>query len=146
VSPKPPTAALFVRIPHEQARTLDRLAFEARLPKQAVVSELLSRAIGEPAARRVTIETTGEPSTVVGRHAFRAFEPDVLTLAEVAELLAVDPAAVEELARSGELPGRQIGEAWRFARAAVLSWLAHGSPAAPPPTRSPAATPAHVED
>ena len=149
---KSPTAALFVRIPHEQARTLDRLAFEARRPKQAVVSELLSRAIGEPAARRVTIETMPEPSTVVGRHAFRAFEPDVLTLTEVAELLAVDPAAVEELARSGELPGRQIGEAWRFARAAVLSWLAHGSLAGQPPagvgapSSDPVLTPVHVED
>jgi excisionase family DNA binding protein len=135
-----PTAALFVRIPQEQARTLDRLAFESRRPKQAVVSELLARGIGrpaaadpagEPAGRRVTIETIHEPDTVVGRHAFRPFEPDVLTLEEVAELLAVEPAAVELLARDGELPGRRIGEAWRFARSAVLAWLAHRSPAQP---------------
>jgi excisionase family DNA binding protein len=139
-----PTAALFVRIPQAQARALDRLAFESRRPKQAVVSDLLSRAIATPAGRRVTIETLPEQATVVGRHAFRAFEPDVLTLEEVAELLAVDPAAVAALARDGELPGRQIGEAWRFARTAVLAWLAHEGSGAAPATASPA--PAHGVD
>jgi excisionase family DNA binding protein len=122
------TTALFVRIPQAQARALDRLAFESRRPKQAVVSELLSRYIGDPADRRVTIEAHEEPATVIGRHAFRPFEPDVLTLEDVAELLQVDTQLVEELARSGELPGRRIGEGWRFARAAVLEWLAQGSP------------------
>jgi excisionase family DNA binding protein len=126
-----PTAALFVRIPQAQARALDRLAFESRRPKQAVVSELLSRYIGEPADRRVRIETHEEPGTVIGRHAFRPFEPDVLTLEDVADLLQVDPQLVEELARNGELPGRRIGEGWRFARAAVLEWLAQGSPREP---------------
>jgi excisionase family DNA binding protein len=189
-----PTTALFVRIPQAQARALDRLAFESRRHKQAVVSELLERGIGEqlagavgervarsvdrhmqratarasglgagptataehptaapehhaaaakpatgePADRRVTIETIQEPATVVGRHAFRAFEPDVLTLEEVAELLAVEPAAVAELAASGELPGRRIGEHWRFARSAVLGWLAHGAAGV--------AVPDHAED
>jgi excisionase family DNA binding protein len=122
------TTALFVRIPQAQARALDRLAFESRRPKQAVVSELLARCIREPAGRRVTIETREEPATVIGRHAFRPFEPDVLTLEEVADLLQVDPAQIEELARVGELPGRRIGDAWRFARAAVLEWLGRGSP------------------
>jgi len=75
----------------------------------------------------VTIETLGESAPVIGRHAFRPFEPDVLTLEEVAELLCVEPDAVADLASSGELPGRQIGDAWRFARSAVLDWLAHGS-------------------
>ena len=126
--PEKPTAALFVRIPQAQARALDRLAFESRRPKQAVVSELLSRYIGEPADRRVRIETHEEAATVIGRHAFRPFEPDVLTLEDVADLLQVEPQLVEELARGGELPGRRIGEGWRFARTAVLEWLAHGSP------------------
>ena len=101
--------------------------FGAGRPKQAVVTELLSRHFGEPADRRVTIEALGEPGAVIGRHAFRPFEPDVLTLEEVAELLCVAPEAVAELACSGELPGRRIGAAWRFARVAVLDWLAQGS-------------------
>jgi excisionase family DNA binding protein len=126
-TPEKPTAALFVRIPQAHARALDRLAFESRRPKQAVVTELLARHFGSPSDRRVTIETLGEPSPVIGRHAFRPFEPDVLTLEEVAELLAVEPEAVAQLAASGELPGRRIGDAWRFARSAVLDWLAKGS-------------------
>ena len=127
-----PTAALFVRIPQAHARALDRLAFESRRPKQAVVTELLARHFGEPADRRVTIETLVEPTAVIGRHAFRPFEPDVLTLEEVAELLCVEAEAVAQLAASGELPGRLIGGAWRFARIAVLDWLAKGSLPAEP--------------
>jgi excisionase family DNA binding protein len=130
--PDGPTTALFVRIPQAQARALDRLAFESRQPKQALVSELLSHYIGETDGRRVTIETREEPATVIGRHAFRPFEHDVLTLEEVADLLQVDPEEIEELAGGGELPGRRIGDAWRFARAAVLEWLAARPPAADP--------------
>lgn len=128
------TAALFVRIPTAQARALDRLAFESRRPKQAVVSELLSRYIGDAPTeqrRRVTVETQDDGGMVLGHHAFRAFEADVLTLDEVAELLGVEPALIEQLAQDGELPGRRIGQAWRFARSAVLSWLASGSAAGP---------------
>jgi hypothetical protein len=51
---------------------------------------------------------------------------------------------VAALARDGELPGRQIGEAWRFARTAVLAWLAHEGSGAAPATASPA--PAHGVD
>jgi excisionase family DNA binding protein len=120
------TAALFVRIPSAQARALDRIAFESRRPKQAVVSDLLSRYISDPVEdrRRVSIETFEEPAMTVGRHAFRSYEADVLTLEQVAELLAVELEAIEQLAQTGELPGRKIGDAWRFARSAVLAWLA----------------------
>jgi excisionase family DNA binding protein len=106
--------ALFVRIPATQARALARLAADSGRRKQEVVAELLARAI--PA---------GESGPVLGRHAFRPYEQaDVLTLEELAELLSVDAAAIEQLADSGELPGRRIGGAWRFARVAVLEWLA----------------------
>ena len=115
-----------MRIPSAQARAIDRLAFEQRRPKQEVVSDLLSRSIDD-AGRRVTIETHDDGGLVLGHHAFRPYEPDVLTLAEVAELLGVEPAEIEQLALDGELPARRIGEAWRFARSAVLAWLAHGS-------------------
>ena len=53
--------------------------------------------------------------------------PNVLTLEGVAELLAVEPEVIAELASRGELPGRRIGGAWRFARSAVLEWLAAGA-------------------
>lgn len=119
-----------MRIPTDQARALDRLAFESRRPKQEVVAELLSRSIGEQ-ARRVTVETRDDGGLVLGHHAFHPHEPDILTVEEVAELLAVAPALIERLARDGELPGRQIGDAWRFARSAVLAWLAGGSTSGP---------------
>ena len=121
-----------MRIPQAHAQALDRLAFESRRPKQAVVTELLGRYIGDPpgkpaSSRRITIEAAPEPGTVIGRHAFRPFEPDVLTLEEVAALLSVSVEAVRELAESSELPGRRIASEWRFARSAVLDWLAGGA-------------------
>jgi excisionase family DNA binding protein len=79
--------------------------------------------------RRVIVESEPEGLTV-GRHAFRAGEgPDVLTLAQAASLLQIDEATVAELATAGDLPGRRIGDGWRFARKAVLDWLGNGEAA-----------------
>jgi len=121
------TAALFVRIPQTQARALDRIAFEARRPKQAIVSELLATALEPSAQRRPPALDAAEEGPVVGWHSFRETVPDVLTLDGVAELLGVLPDAVAQLAASGELPGRLIDGQWRFARAAVLAWLGRGT-------------------
>src|SRR5580704_7259397 len=94
---RPPTEALFVRIPAEHARRLDRAAFELRRPKQALVSQLVERyvdpdspaslaalggdaparsAVGYPssrahARRRVTVETLEPHTLVLGHHSFR---------------------------------------------------------------------------
>jgi excisionase family DNA binding protein len=135
-----PTAALFVRIPTEHARRLDRAAFELRVPKQSLVSELVERYVdpdcpaslaalhaGDGARRRVTVETLGEGELTVGRHSFRPRAPEVLTPDEAAELLQVQPEVVLQLARSGELPGRELGDEWRFARTALLAWLGAGN-------------------
>jgi excisionase family DNA binding protein len=131
------TSGLFVRIPVTEAEKLDRAAFELKTPKQDLVAGLLARYV-DPASpkslarlgelggrRRVTVETMSDDALVVGQHSFRpAEEPEVMTLGEVAEWLQVDEEAVEELAKNGELPGRHIGDEWRFARQAVLDWLA----------------------
>ena len=140
-----PTAALFVRVPSEQAERLDRAAFELGRSKQELVTGLLARYVdpdspgslaqltGDPAdapgddRRRVTIETLEPGALTVGHHSFRPREPEVLTAEEAGELLQVDPELVLEMAERGELPGRLLGEEWRFARAALLSWLAGGS-------------------
>ncbi len=136
--------ALYVRIPTDQARRLDRAAFELQLSKQEVVSSLLARYV-DPASpgsmealralqgpldadgNRITIEPPGQGLTL-GRHDFRA-DPveEVLTLAGAAALLEVDEAAVAQLAEAGELPGRRIGKEWRFARQAILDWLSAGN-------------------
>ena len=47
----------------------------------------------------------------------------MLDAAQAAELLAVEESAILELAERGELPGRRIGDAWRFSRRALLAWL-----------------------
>ncbi len=60
----------------------------------------------------------------VGRHAFTPSAPaEVLTAAQAAELLRVEEAEVVALAGRGELPGRRIGDQWRFSRTALLAWL-----------------------
>lgn len=48
-----------------------------------------------------------------------------LTLAETAELLSVDVAAVDELVRSGELPAIRVGTSgpWRIERAQLEVWI-----------------------
>ncbi|MFB6609545.1 helix-turn-helix domain-containing protein [Agromyces sp. NPDC056379] len=48
-----------------------------------------------------------------------------LTLADAAEILAVDVAAVDELIRSGELPAIRVGTAgpWRIERVQLEVWI-----------------------
>jgi excisionase family DNA binding protein len=138
------TAALFVRIPAEQARRLDRAAFELGRPKQALVSELLERYMGEGGEaaqvavgfpgggrRRVTVETLEPDAMVVGHHSFRPLAAtgpagEVLALEEAAELLRVEGDVLERLAAAGEVPGRKLAGEWRFSRDALLAWLAAG--------------------
>jgi hypothetical protein len=137
-----PTAALFVRVPAEQAQRLDRAAFQLGLAKQELVSGLLERYVdpdspeslatltGDAAdsrRRRVTIEALEPDAMAVGHHSFRPREPEVLNLEEAGELLHVEPAALELLAEKGELPARKLAGEWRFARAALLAWLAAGT-------------------
>jgi excisionase family DNA binding protein len=151
---RPPTEALFVRIPSEHARRLDRAAFELRRPKQALVSELVERYVDpdSPASlaalagdgpaqsgfgyapsraharRRVTVETLEPDAMVVGRHSFRPatapHTPEVLTAKQAAELLQVERSALTQMAEAAELPGRKLAGQWRFSREALLRWLA----------------------
>jgi excisionase family DNA binding protein len=101
-------APLFVRLPRGQIEALDRVARASGRPKQAVVSDLLAARLP------------------VGRADIRAaadFTPDVLTLDEVATLLRVPSDAVERRVAGGDMPGRRLGDDWRFSREAVLDWL-----------------------
>ena len=99
-----PLVPLFVRLPAAQAAALDALVATTGRRKQAVVSELLAGSLSADDA----------PSE------------DVLTLDDAADLLRVGPGAVRAAARAGELPGRELGGEWRFAREAVLAWLGGG--------------------
>jgi excisionase family DNA binding protein len=119
---------LYVRLPAAEAEQLDRAAFELGLPERELVTRLVARGlpgvVREAGDRRVIVETGGHTLTV-GRHEFRpADAPEVLTAEQVAELLQVEVAEVLALAEAGELPARRLGDQWRFARRAVLEWLA----------------------
>ena len=54
--------------------------------------------------------------------------PDVLDETEAGALLRLEPPAVVACCEAGELPGRKLGGAWRFSRAALLSHLAGDAP------------------
>ncbi len=110
---------LFVRLPKAQAAALDRLASATGRPKQHLVSELLADRLapgpGSVSVGRVEVTNTPE-----------ARSDEVLTLEEAAALLKVAADAVRSRAEEGDLPGRRLGNEWRFARMAVLAWLADG--------------------
>jgi excisionase family DNA binding protein len=46
-----------------------------------------------------------------------------LTIDEVSQLLKVTPDIVRQLVVRGELPGRKIGNEWRFSPLAIQLWL-----------------------
>jgi excisionase family DNA binding protein len=116
--------ALYVRIPKAEAEKLDRAAFELKASKQDLIAGLVARYGDVDTLRRVTVETVDD-SLAVGHAAFRPLAPpEVLTLPELAQWLQVDESALAELAKAGELPGRRLAGEWRFAREAVLEWLA----------------------
>jgi excisionase family DNA binding protein len=132
------TSAVFVRIPTTEAEKLDRAARALDTSKRDLIAGLVARyvdpgsaekldalrALGDSARpRRVIIEAAADP-LAVGQHSFRPSDPpEVLTAAQVADLLQADEKTVMALAEAGDLPGRRLGEHWRFSRRAVLDWL-----------------------
>ena len=112
---------LFVRIPKVEADKLDRAAFELKRPKQEIIASLISRYV-DPAPGLPALERGAEELTV-GRHTFRASPLDVLTPAALADLLQIEEELVIGLAERAGIPGRKIGDEWRFSRQAVLDWL-----------------------
>jgi excisionase family DNA binding protein len=117
--------ALFVRIPSEHAAKLHRAADALGAPKRELITRLVAQYVDpdDPAMLSALGGTQAEWS--VGQHSFRpAEELEILTPAQLAGLLQVDEEVVVELAEKQELPGRKIGEEWRFSREAILAWLA----------------------
>ena len=115
-------SALYVRLPAREARLLDRAAFERRVSKRELVTEMVRRSLDE-GDRRVRV---APPETIaVGRVDLPASPPaEVLTPDEAGALLQVEPDALLALAEAGGIPGRRIGSDWRFSRTALLAWLA----------------------
>jgi excisionase family DNA binding protein len=122
----PENRPLYVRLPAAEAEKLDRASHSLRLPKKDLVTALIARHLDSEDAspRRVVVEL-GSDQLTVGHAAVRPAEPpEVLTLAQLADLVQVPAEELAALAEAGELPGRRLGGEWRFSRAAVLAWLA----------------------
>jgi excisionase family DNA binding protein len=120
---------LYVRLPAPEAEKLERAAHNLRLAKKDVVTALIARHLDDAsnAPRRVVVEL-GSDQLTVGHAAVRPAEPlEVLTLAQLAELVQTPEEDLAAMAEAGELPGRRLAGGWRFSRAAVLAWLASDS-------------------
>lgn len=136
--------ALFVRIPAEHAKRLDRAAFQLRMPQAAAGLGLLERYVDHDSpssltgldvrhpdthsARRITVQAIDPDGLAVGHHSFHPQELEVLDCEEAAELLRIESELVQSMASAGELPGRQLAGEWRFSRQALLGWLAADTP------------------
>jgi excisionase family DNA binding protein len=102
---------LYVRLPVDQAQRLTERASATGQSKRRLVEEAVREHLGH------------DDDLVVGRAALREDAPEVLTLQEAAAMLRVGTAALQATAETGSLPGRCIGDQWRFSRAALLTWL-----------------------
>jgi excisionase family DNA binding protein len=109
---------LYVRLAADSARRLDEAVASSGLTKRQIVEDAVREHLRDEEGR-----------FVVGRISLREPAPEILTLGEAAELLRVSESDVVEAAERGELPGRRIGEEWRFGRQALLAWLGAGSAA-----------------
>jgi excisionase family DNA binding protein len=115
--------ALYVRIPLPTAKKLDHFTAEHGISKQDVVADLLEERLPQTWTRRVVVESADD-ALAVGRAEFFPSEPsEVLTAEEAAEFLRTDAATVTTMAENGTLPGRKLGDEWRFTHSALLRWL-----------------------
>jgi hypothetical protein len=131
-----PETALYVRLPSSAVDKLHRAAEALGVHKKDLVASLVSKyvdpdsqrglsALGSLSApRRVTVER-GEVGPTLGAYSFQAYDaPEVMNAEQAGQLLQIAEAVVIELAEAGTLPGRKLGDAWRFSRAALVAWLA----------------------
>jgi excisionase family DNA binding protein len=103
---------LYVRLPTPQAERLREAAHRLNISKQDLVSRLVA--------------SLDDHRLTVGHAEFRPYDPpDVMTTQQLASWLQVDENTIATLAEQGELPGRKLGAEWRFAREAVVAWLAN---------------------
>jgi excisionase family DNA binding protein len=128
--------ALYVRLPSAAVDKLDRAADLLGVHKKDLVAGLVTKYVDPDSRRgldelgqlsqprRVSLETA-DGTLPVGSYSFQPYElPEVLTVEQASQLLQVDEATVLALAEAGQLPGRKLGTVWRFARVALVQWLA----------------------
>ncbi|HVV17204.1 MAG TPA: helix-turn-helix domain-containing protein [Polyangia bacterium] len=125
-------AALFVRLPAAAAAKLDRAAEALRVRKKDLITGLVSTYVDPDSPRGLDalgVLATRKASGAVhagtlGSYSFQAYEPpEIMNAAQAADFLQIEESGVVELAEARKLPGRKLGSAWRFSRAALVAWL-----------------------
>jgi excisionase family DNA binding protein len=107
--------ALFVRLPATAVDKLDRAAQALGMRKKDLVAGLVSKYVDPDSPRGLN---------ALGSYSFHAYDPpEVMNAGQAGEFLQIEEATVIEMAESGKLPGRKLGAAWRFSRAALVAWL-----------------------
>lgn len=131
-----PDGALYVRLPTNAVDKLDRAAQTLGVHKKDLVAGLVTKYVdpdsvhgldelGQLAQPRRPVGQGSEGGTTLGSYSFRPYElPEVLTAEQAGQFLQISESVVLELAEAGQLPGRKLGAVWRFARAALVDWLA----------------------
>lgn len=122
---KPPQTPLYVRLPTDASKKLDRAAEVLGLHKKDLVASLVEQYVDPEAmlASRGSRYNTGPMQ--VGSYSFRAYDPpEIMSSEQAAQFLQIDEKNIIELAEAGKLPGRKLGPVWRFSRAALVAWLA----------------------
>ena len=131
----PPETALYVRLPAAASDKLDRASEALGIPKKDLVAGLVARYVDPDSQRglralgalssphKISIDLAkGGPT--LGAYSFQPYDPpEVMSAAQAGELLQIEEPLVIELAEAGKLPGRKLGKAWRFARAALVAFL-----------------------
>jgi excisionase family DNA binding protein len=57
-------------------------------------------------------------------------DDEIMTPADVAELLKLHIKSIYKLAKTGEIPGNRIGRSWRFMRSDIVRLVKHEGKAA----------------
>jgi len=142
--PLAPEGALYVRLPAKAVDKLDRAAEALGVHKKDLIAGLVTKyvdpdsrrglsalgALSQP--RRVSVDL-GDAGPTLGSYSFQSYDPpdppEVMNAEQAGQLLQLEEKIVLELAEAGKLPGRKLGNVWRFSRAAIIAWL--GAPEAP---------------
>jgi Helix-turn-helix domain len=123
-----------VRLPAAAVKRLDRAAELLRMRKKDLVANLVTRYVdpdsqqglselGALSASKITLDLA-EKGPVRGSYSFQSYDPpEVMNAEQAGQFLQIKEAAVIELAEAGRLPGRKLGESWRFSRVALVAWL-----------------------
>jgi excisionase family DNA binding protein len=126
-----PEGALFVRLPATAVDKLDRAAEALGMRKKDLVAGLVSRYVdpdsheGRSALGTLSAHRLAGPSEPArGSYSFQPHDPpEVMNAEQAGDFMQIEEKLVIELAEAGKLPGRKLGNAWRFSRAALVAWL-----------------------